>query len=463
MNTLPVPVTSRDQFRRAVWRMRSFRYVWVTLLAMVAIAGMVVLYLSRPPVFASALSVVLPGSGSSSSFNIENVGTASQSTRTPFSSMAFNPLVNYKEIFKSREVLNSAADRLGTSYEALNSPRVELRERTSIIYLHVDGGSPERAQEYGWALYDAFQEALDKLREDEMFRRDNSIRSALDQYRNRLNQTRNAIVEFQQRSLLVSQQQVAQLMNTITLVNEKKMTAQSSARNTEDFVRQLGLDLGISPALAGQAFRLQSDPEFRGYLKALDASAMKVAEYSSLWGGNHPKVVSQNLRYEGAKQSLKLRSAKLVGSQAADILHSMDLQASIHRAELFASLMNNYARLQGVEAEINEMDIIEAKLKDQLKVFTRESAELERLEREHQLAEAVFTSAAAKLEAGKSDIFASYPAVQLLSVPSKPASPKSPNTAIAVAVGVMAMIFVIFGLFTAWHRQYLIGLLLKNS
>ncbi|WP_045857216.1 GumC family protein [Teredinibacter purpureus] len=463
MNTLPVPIDTSHYVRRAIWRLRSFRYVWVALLSILGIVGLVFFYLSRPPVYSSVLSIVLPGSGSSSSFNIDNVGAANQVTNTPFSSVAFSPLVNYKEILKSREVMSSVADRLGVRFEDVAKPRVELRERTSILFIHVPSGSPERAQEYGWAIYDSFQESLDRLRQDELFRRDNSVRAALEQYRLRLAQTRSAIVEFQQRSLLVSSDQVAQLMNTITTVNEKILSSRSLARNTEDFVRQLGIDLGVSPSLAGQAFRLQSDPEFKGYLQELDASAMKAAEYSSLWGEKHPKVVAQKARFEGAKSSLLHRSKIIVGEQAGDLLHSMNLQNSVHRADLFASLMDSYAKLQGSQAEINELSQAEAKLRDRLKVYTRESAELERLEREHSLAEAVFTSAAARLEAGKADIFASYPAVQILSVPSLPSKPKSPSKVIAMAVGVLGVVFILFGLITAWHRQYLIDLLLKNS
>ncbi|WP_185234924.1 GumC family protein [Teredinibacter franksiae] len=460
MNTLPVLATHQGRFSR---RFRQYKYLWVSLLATLIVAGLVVAYLSKSPVYASALSVVLPGSGSSSNFAIDDVGSASQSTRTPFSSIAFNPLVNYKEIFKSRGVIQSAAARLGVHPTALTPPRIELRERTSIIYIHADGGSAESAQRYAWALFDSFQEELERLRQDEMLRRDNSISSVMEQYRLRLMQTRQAIVDFQQRSLLVSGEQVTQLMHTLTNINERRISVQSSVRNAHDFVRQLGIDLGVSPALAGQAFRLQSDPEFRGYLKELDTSAMKVAEYSSLWGSKHPKVVAQNLRYDTAQQSLKFRSTKLVGTQSAEILHNIDLASSIHRAELFASLMENYAKLQGLQAESTQLDITETKLEDRLKVFTRESAELERLEREHALAEAVFTSAAVKLEAGKSDIFASYPALQMLGLPSLPYAPKSPNTTIAIAIGAMAILFILFGLFTAWHRQYLISLLLKNS
>ncbi|WGO98773.1 hypothetical protein QFX18_01695 [Saccharophagus degradans] len=463
MNTLPVPVTPRDYIRRKLWQLRSFRYLWVALFFYALIVAVVLLYLSRAPIYASAMSVVLPGSGSSSSFSIDQVGQANQSTRTPFGSAAFSPLVNYKEILKSREVMRGAAEKLNVQYPLLTPPRVELRERTSILFIHVDGGSPASAQAYAEALYESFQEALDRLREDEIIRRDSGVERVLAQYRNKVAATRQAIVEFQQRALLISQDQVAQLMNSQSALQNKRMTSHSQLRKTEDYVNQLSIDLAISPALVGQAFKLQSDAEFRGYLRELDDSAMKLAEYSSTWGYKHPKVVAQQARYDGVKESLLTRSKKVVGIQIADALHGMDLQSAPQRADLFSSLLDAYARLQGLKAEISDMDISEQKLADRMKIYSREAAELERLEREHALAEAVYTSAAAKLEAGKSDIFASYPAVQILSIPSYPDKPKSPNTGIAIAIGGLGILFITFGLFTLWHRDYLIALVLKNT
>lgn len=462
-NTLPAVVTHRDYIRRKIWQLRSFRYLWVALFFYLLVILVVFVYLSRAPVYSSAMSVVLPGSGSSSSFSIDQVGQANQATRTPFGSAAFSPLVNYKEILKSREVIRGAAELLNVQYPLLKAPRVELRERTSILFIHVDGGSPESAQAYAEALYTSFQSALDRLREDEIVRRDSGVERVLGQYRAKVAATRQAIVEFQARALLISQDQVQQLMVSQSALQNKNMTSLAELRKVEDYVNQLSLDLAISPSLVGQAFKLQSDAEFRGYLRELDDSAMKLTEYSSKWGYKHPKVVAQQARYDGVKESLLLRSKVLVGVQIADALHGMDLQASPHRAELFSSLLDAYARLQGIKAEISQMDISEQKLSDRMKIYSREAAELERLEREHALAEAVFTSAAAKLEAGKSDIFASYPAVQILSIPSFPDKPKSPNTGIAIAMGVMGILFISFGLFTLWHRNFLIGLVLKNT
>lgn len=96
-------------------------------------------------------------------------------------------------------------------------------------------------------------------------------------------------------------------------------------------------------------------------------------------------------------------------------------------------------------------------------MYSREAAELERLEREHALAEAVFTSAAAKLEASQADIFVSYPIIQLLSVPSLSTQAKSPSKTIAVGIAALGFLLVTFGLAALWHRDYLIKVLLKKK
>lgn len=462
MTTWPVIYDANVVQSQSIWR-RGGRYFWLALLCYLLLALIVVAYLMRTPSFSSAHALVLPGSGSSSNFNIEDVGTANQSTRTPFAGAEFSPLANYREIVKSRDVRQRAALKLGVALEQVPPVQVKLRQRTSIVEVNTLAGSPESAQQLGWAVYESFQEALDELREDEVARRDLGVQRVLERYSDKVAETRAAIVRFQERALLISSDQMDQLASSITDLNNKRIDLVATSENTKDYVRQLGQDLGISPSMAGHAFALQSDAAFRGYLKELDASASLVAEYSSRWGDKHPKVIAQTLRYDSAREMLKQRSYALVGDWVSDGLQTADLQSAPKRAELFADLVNQYAKLKGTMAEVAELDRAMAKMDDRLKIYSREVAELERLEREHALAEAVFTSAAAKLEASKADIFASYPAVQLLSVPSLPQKPKNPNPIIAAAIGAVGFLFISFGLLALWHRSRLIKLVLKNA
>jgi uncharacterized protein involved in exopolysaccharide biosynthesis len=115
------------------------------------------------------------------------------------------------------------------------------------------------------------------------------------------------------------------------------------------------------------------------------------------------------------------------------------------------------------KAEINDLQRSELQLEDQLKIFARESAVLDQLQRRFDLVEAIFTSAAARLEAGKADVFASYPVLQLLTEPSLPTKIDSPIPQLGLAAGLVGFIFLTSGVIVLWNRRRIIKVLLKRS
>ena len=283
------------------------------------------------------------------------------------------------------------------------------------------------------------------------------------EYRERTNLARNGIVDFQQRALLVSKDQMDKLVGTVAEVNEKTLYIQSELSELEDFIQQLSIDLQVSPRLAGKALMLQSDPEFRGYLSELNTSTAQLSEYRSRWGNSHPKVIAESRRVEVAKASLDTRGAELSGVEAANMINTLNLDSNPKRAQLFSDLIAAFARQQGKSAELLDLKRSHLHLSDQLKVYAREAAELDRLQKEFDLAEAVYTSAAARLEANKADVFASYPVIQMLTTPSLPLIKSNPNPLIAVAAAVAGCLFITFGLIVLWQRKALIQFLLKKN
>ncbi|MFX8554359.1 hypothetical protein ABTM01_19535, partial [Acinetobacter baumannii] len=79
-------------------------------------------------------------------------------------------------------------------------------------------------------------------------------------------------------------------------------------------------------------------------------------------------------------------------------------------------------------------------------------ARLEDLKKDHLVAEAVFTSAVARLDTNKTDIYASYPMVQTLAAPDLPDRRSTPNTLIAVLGGIAASLLALLALAMAWVR-----------
>ncbi|MBQ4836399.1 GumC family protein [Pseudoalteromonas luteoviolacea] len=461
MGTALQVTTPYSRFRATIYRWLHRPYLAACAISYVVITLLVIAYLQKAPTYKSDFDIVLPGTGANSQVNIDEVGQVVSSTSAPFGK-GYNPRVNYKEMIKSRNLLDNAAKTLNLTAHEFGSPKVRLTEQTSILNIETTGKSAMLAQNKAWAIYDALQAQLDHLRADEVKRRDESIKAVLDQYRERLNATRNNIIDFQQRSLIVSAEQLQRETATLSSIKEKMVMIQAEIGQGEDYVSQLSVDLGVSPAMAGQAFVLQSDSEFRGYLSELTSSASQLSEYRSRWGDGHPKVKAEFARFEHSKQSLRNRSQGLVGPNAAHIFTTLDLKNNPKRAQLFADLINAYAVKKGKEAKFVELDQAQTLLNEKIKIYAREAAELERLQREFDLAEAVFTSAAARLEASKADVFASYPIVQLMTPPSLAFKAVSPKKGLAVAAALFAMIFTSLAIFMVNKRREIVALVVDK-
>lgn len=450
-------------FRSKVYRILKRPYLVVGLVSYACVVLLVSLYLSKTPQYTSHMQLVLPGTGNSSSVSLNGIGEVVSQTNTPFSGGGFNPRVNYKEMLSSRTVLERAAKELNMTVNGFGKAKIKLTEQTSIITLAVNGTSKELAQEKAFSLYHSLQKELDGLRADEVSRRDQSIKNILMQYQDRMTLTRGAILNFQQRSMLVSTDQMEQLIKTLSGVKERKVYARAEANKLKEYINQLSEELGVTPQMAGQAFTLQSDVEFKAYSQELGKSVTKLTQYSSRWGVNHPKVVAQQKRLDLTRTSIDNRSRELFGVNASAIFTNLNLETTPKRSQLFADLIDSFAKYKGQASMVLDLERSAGHLADQLKIYSREVIELERLQREFNMAEAIFTSAAARIDASRADIFASYPVIQLLASPSYPVLHSSPNKLIAVIAGIAGFLFITFGLLLIWQRNHIMELLLKKS
>jgi uncharacterized protein involved in exopolysaccharide biosynthesis len=431
------------------------------LLAYLLVLTAVIFSLAQPKSYRSQFSLMLPGNGSNSNVVIDKIGQVSTSSPSAFGD-SHNPRSNYKAILMSDNLREVVKDKL-LHIGSVSKPKITLLEQTSIINLDTKSGSAVKAREISWAYYKAFQEELDRLRADESKRRADGIERVLDGYRERLTGTRSAIVNFKQRSLLISQSQLDHAVSMIAKVRDQLTFTRAEASSQKMYMQQLSGNLGVSSDLAAQALRLQSDSQFNGYLSEMGSAATQLSKYQSQWGSKHPKVVVERERFKIVLAHLRQRSTELVGLNSSELLHSMNLTASVNLSNLFAELLASAAKLEGFQAKIRDLSLADIRLEQQLRVYSRESAELERLEREHQRAEAVYSSAAARLEAGQADIFASFPVVQLIAAPSLANRHDNLGELTALAVGFAGFIMITLLVFIVWQRQFLLTVLLKKG
>lgn len=462
MTNLMIP-SKFDQFRSLVYRILRWPYMVTGGVSYLVVALLVGVYLNAPPSFNSQMELVLPGTGASSNVSLNDVGQVVSQTTTPFSGGGFNPRVNYKQMLMSRTVLENASSALNIAPKDFGQPKVTLTEQTSIITVDIKSHSAETAAKKAWALYEALQTELDVLRADEVARRDASIKSVLQTYRERTNDARNNIVDFQQRSLLVSEDQINLMIGTQSDLSRQKHMLKGELSNLEQYVNQLSDELQVSPALASVGLMLQSDPNFSGYLSELNAASATLTEYRASWGANHPKVIAQRRRSEEAREQILAYVGQFAGVDSPKLVSALTVKESPKRAELFSQLIDAMAKVSGKSSELIEIERAEVHVSDELKVASREVAELDRLQREFDLAEAIFTSAAARLEANKADVFASYPVLQMLSQPNVPTKQASPKMVIGLAAGIFGFVCITIGLIVLWQRNRILNLILKKS
>ncbi|MGB1026865.1 MAG: hypothetical protein ACPGYL_09945, partial [Rhodospirillaceae bacterium] len=167
-------------------------------------------------------------------------------------------------------------------------------------------------------------------------------------------------------------------------------------------------------------------------------------------------VVQARGNTNGVRARMAQHARTLTGSDNPQILAEIELLEDGQRAALLSGLISAEAEQKGLVtkrarlAEQLETDLV------RIRSLTAASAQLDDLNRDYQVAEAVFASALAKTNTTKSDLYASYPLVQVLQEASLPEKPSSPNKKLAILAGVAACLFLVIGLVLSWLRRPII-------
>jgi uncharacterized protein involved in exopolysaccharide biosynthesis len=239
--------------------------------------------------------------------------------------------------------------------------------------------------------------------------------------------------------------------------------AQQSSRRSQ----QLAANLGLSSRQAADAFLLQADQQFQQNLKSYSETTANLAVLRAKWGRNHPEVVREMARQDASGLALRDRSTQLLGREmGSQALATLSLSVNDQgggRASLFRDLISVQAEQQGFSEAVKTLDQQVSSLDDRLTDLSQKQSTLENLEREMQTAEAVFASTVAKLDLGKSEIFAAYPLAQLVSEPSLPQEASAPRRSLVFLGSLMGSLFCSAGLGLLWWRKRLLGLVQSGA
>ena len=433
-------------------------YLKLWLLGNLAIWSVSLLYMMfKQPIYESKWAIALPASNSSASIDIPGVGQASSKSESPYNSDFADPRENYKYLAKTEGVLLGAADSVGMTLEEFGKPKVETPGNTTLIEFQIEARHPKLAQAKALALQDSLQTSLKRLRRDEGSDRTQDLEQSLAVAAKKLKAARQKLAQFQIDSGLSSIEQASNLTYNIEQLRKQKAEVVAQAQKTGSRLARLKSSLKIAPETAANALALQSDSEFKEYLASYSQASRELANLRAKFSSSHPSVVEKQAELDRTQAELNRRGELVLGqSLTTKDLNSVNADSSSsvsQRANLFQELVSLQAEQEGLNEQGRELEQQIGDLEQKLSQISQSGSRLQQLEKDVQLAQAVYSSNATKLELSQSETSASYPPVSIISSPSLPQSVAAPKKSLVMLGSLVASLLLSSGLYTLWLKE----------
>jgi uncharacterized protein involved in exopolysaccharide biosynthesis len=446
----------------SLWKRKWVYLTLTTFLLVILWAPALLVVLMSQPTFTSKWTLILPGAGAGHAVSLESIGQTSANISSPYAGTSMDPKVNYKAIAESQPVLQQAAQKLDLTLQQFGKPKIKLVDQSTLIYFSMSAESAELAREKAIVLHEALMLKLDWLRNDESMHREKAIRNMLSGFNDKLAHTQKNILDFQSSSSIVSLDQFKELTFSIERLRSTHSELLAELSGLEQQVNSLGKTLGLDPMLAADAMALQQDQVFQSQLASYAEASVRLNSYSAKWGDNHPKLIDAKEQKKRTRSAL-LKRSKLLLRKSLGVEQLLTLGINDNRSGLFQELVTLHTKAVGMRSHEQTLSEQTKALQQRLEETTGEAASLGDLNRKQQVATAVFTNALAKMDIGKSDAFASYPLLQMLSEPTLPESPDKLKKVLALGGAAIGSLFCLIALGLLWIRKpYLRRILTRN-
>jgi uncharacterized protein involved in exopolysaccharide biosynthesis len=460
MEITPKPLTSEKSklSKQSLW-WRFIKYSIVGILANSGLWAIAIVYLkSTPSTYTSEAIFNVAGSGPGVSVNLPDIGQASTSGASAFGSASSDPRENYKIIASSTTTIEAAAKSLKIPEKQFGEPRIKLINNTTLLSIAINGQDPEKTQQKLQALYQALNARLHSLRQSERAERDLSNQKALSNAQKRLTEAQRRLSEYKAESGLNSSAQLKELISNIELLRKQRSEIYAQQQQLGSRLKQLSVNLQLSPQEAADALVLQTDQQFQKSFSEYTTATTNLKALLSDRGPNYPDVVAARQQQEAALAMLLERGKVLLGKPVEQLtLERLNLDNSNgsggERAELFQQLVTLESDYQGLIAQVTTLTQQIQKLETRLQTLSQKETVFDELLRQLQIAEAVFASTLAKVDLGKGDPFGSFPLIQIVEEPTLPEEPTAPKPKLVLAGAVLGSLLVTISLTLVWWRD----------
>lgn len=381
------------------------------------VVGLLGLYLMlESPSYKTSWVMLLPGTERASTINLDNIGEARSNGANAYGSVSISPKNTYKEIALSDAVINSAANQYGVEANAFSKPRIQLIDQTPAMKFTLVGESKEDLITRAKLYNDTFHQVLDALRSNEIERNFDGIELNLEQAKIRLQQARQDIVDYQIKTSFFSDNQFTRWTDDTEQLRVEHTGVEIEIKSLGAKLTAALGQLGITGDQANALLTLQANPLVPSTLQALSEKHAELAVAKSVYGSENPirKVLEKERKHLVSETRLLLK-----GVPGLDMLSDSKLYGliSVSNSELIKTVNALLAEQQALLVKRDAMQLSREQYLERVKSHAQDSATLSDLQRVHQIAEAIFSSALAKLDTSRLDIYATYPLTQLLTSP----------------------------------------------
>lgn len=407
-----------------------------------------------PPAYLSRWSLILPASNSGSTISLDKIGQASTTPGQPFGSVALSPKVIYREIATSDQIRERASAAMGMTPREFGRVRVKLIDETLLLVMQIAGSTPEEARAKARALNAALTERLDALRQDEFEKRAKVVRDSLEVYQGNLDRARERIAEFQRATGVLSVTQFTEALASLEVTRRRLSEKQGELQKVTGEKRQLVARMGLDPDIAAAGLRLTADPAFAKLAETYAEGQAALHENQLRLGANHPVIVAARTKRDGALAQIREIARRANPTAAVTLPNLLLIVGDAQHAELLRQMMTADAAETGFTREVAALELEASRLGGEVLRLGSSARKLESLLKDQQVAEAVLASAAARLDTNRTDLYSSYPMVQMLAEPDLAESRSQPRLIYALAAGMLGTILVLLAWGATWLRMH---------
>ncbi|NJK40777.1 MAG: response regulator [Acaryochloridaceae cyanobacterium SU_2_1] len=437
----------------------AIKYLALGLVGNILVWAVSIIYLVfTPPVYTSQWTITLPGAGSSARVDLPGVGQATSENESPYRSQASDPRENYKSLALTDELQNIAAAQAKIPLQEFQQPRVQILLNSTLMKFEIQGQTAEAAQRKAYAFHTALGIRLDQLRKQEVTQSDKNLETTLAKAKLKLNSARQKLTQFQTSSGLDSSDQIRDL--SINIEQLRRQNAEATAQLKQVAARFQGLsqDLNLSSQEANDAFVLEADPLFQQYKTNASQANAALATLSSRLNANHPDVLNKQEEKNAAETALVNYGRSLLGRPVTQAtLRKLSLKSNdgsdSKRGSLFQDLISTRSEQQGLQRQTQELNQQIEQFEAKLKTLSQQNGTLVRLQRDVQIAEAVFSSTLARLDLSQASLSASYPPIAIIAQPSLPKAPSAPKPSYVLLGAVFGSLWITVGILIWWFRS----------